>query len=585
MSEPVASNFPSSLDTSVTLGGDAVNFASFTLDAGIDTSVTTVSVTEDITGINVPCYILCDSELIWATAKSSGNFTNCDRGAGGTTAASHLNGANVYVTYAANMFNQLKRAIIAIETELGISPSGAFADVKSRFDSNISSNGWTSSSDTWSYSSVDSPTGILSVNADYTGVLFNGMRIKYNQDQALTAYFPFNTDSTSTVGSFTSTDTAVTYTAGKFSNAATFNGTTSKIVLTDNILLKPTTFTIRCWIKTSQTGSYQIIYSAFGTSTNYSGIIFRINTDNHVELFIGKNSGTSLNADFTRISGNTNICDNTFHKIEVTFSNNYVQLYTDGSLDGSAYSYPPVYNGTIVTSIGELNGSYYFNGQIDDLVLINGYALSEETIREQYRAGTAQGAGNITVTKKAIVTDVSAWTGSETLITCYHGTDHMLANAAISNPYYSGMKVPYGFNSNPNKWSLQYYSALDVAFTSGTDAMQNITGASIDCPIGLWNPFGNVYLLGTRGSAGTIQPALCLSTSPTAISDSSLLQTSGEYGTAFGVSMTVGQGVVIDFKEKTTLYLNISSILFPVDVIQAVGTRNPIVIKLTNAYL
>lgn len=133
MTEPSASNFPTSLDNTTSLGGDAVNLTSLTLDAGIDASTQTISVTEDITGVNVPCYILCGSELMWATAKSSGNFTSVDRGAGGTSATTHNNGDAVYVVYAANQFNQLKRAIIATQTALGISSASAIQTGKLDF--------------------------------------------------------------------------------------------------------------------------------------------------------------------------------------------------------------------------------------------------------------------------------------------------------------------------------------------------------------------------------------------------------------------------------------------------------------------
>lgn len=95
------------------------------MDTTTDASTQTISVTEDISAINVPCYLLCGSELIYATAKSSGNFTSCDRGAGGTSAASHAISDAVYVVYAANQFNQLKRAVIATQTALGISSSSA----------------------------------------------------------------------------------------------------------------------------------------------------------------------------------------------------------------------------------------------------------------------------------------------------------------------------------------------------------------------------------------------------------------------------------------------------------------------------
>lgn len=133
MTEPSASNYPAALDTTVTLGGDAVNLASFTLDTSLDASTQTVSVTEDISGINVPCYLLCGTELIYATAKSSGNFTSCDRGAGGTSATTHSNGDAVYVVYAANQFNQLKRAIIAIQTALGITSASVIQSGKLDF--------------------------------------------------------------------------------------------------------------------------------------------------------------------------------------------------------------------------------------------------------------------------------------------------------------------------------------------------------------------------------------------------------------------------------------------------------------------
>jgi hypothetical protein len=133
MTEPTSANFPTSLDSNVSLGGDQVNLTQLTLDAGIDASTTTVSVAEDISAIAIPCYILIDSELIYATAQGSGNFTSCDRGAGGTSAASHSNSTVAYVVYAANLFNQLKRAIIAIETALGISSASALQTGKLDF--------------------------------------------------------------------------------------------------------------------------------------------------------------------------------------------------------------------------------------------------------------------------------------------------------------------------------------------------------------------------------------------------------------------------------------------------------------------
>lgn len=133
--EPTSSNYPAALDDNTSLAGNVVNMKSFVLATTVDDIVTTITMTATITGINTPCYLLLDTEVIYAPSKSGADFTSCVRGADGTTAAPHTSGINVDAVYAANLFNQLKRAIVAIETELGIAPSGAAIDVVTRFNS------------------------------------------------------------------------------------------------------------------------------------------------------------------------------------------------------------------------------------------------------------------------------------------------------------------------------------------------------------------------------------------------------------------------------------------------------------------
>jgi hypothetical protein len=134
MAEPTVSNYPSALDNATSLGGDQVNIKSFVLGGSIGTGDTSIPASGSISGVTAPFYLLADSELIYVEGVSGSNFTPCVRGAGGTTAASHTSGITLFVVYAANLFNQVKRALIAIETELGINPSGASADVATRLD-------------------------------------------------------------------------------------------------------------------------------------------------------------------------------------------------------------------------------------------------------------------------------------------------------------------------------------------------------------------------------------------------------------------------------------------------------------------
>ena len=132
MAEPAVSLYPAALDTNTSLFGDVVDLKQFTLDAGINASVTTISVAESIASINTPVYLLVGSEIIYAESKTGGDFSSCVRGARSTTAAAHSNGDALYAVISGNYFNQLKRAIIAVETELGTDPAGASTDLKTR---------------------------------------------------------------------------------------------------------------------------------------------------------------------------------------------------------------------------------------------------------------------------------------------------------------------------------------------------------------------------------------------------------------------------------------------------------------------
>lgn len=75
-------------------GGYVSGTSSSTLNGGINNSVTTITVASTST-FSTTGAILIDSEYITYSGKTSTDFTGCVRGANGTTAASHLNGALV----------------------------------------------------------------------------------------------------------------------------------------------------------------------------------------------------------------------------------------------------------------------------------------------------------------------------------------------------------------------------------------------------------------------------------------------------------------------------------------------------------
>lgn len=73
-------------------------------------------------------------------------------------------------------------------------------------------------------------------------------------------YYKLNADSNDSVASSDGTDTSITYTAGKTGNAATFNGSTSNILLPANILTSDTEVSVSFFVKAdTSTDEYRVL--------------------------------------------------------------------------------------------------------------------------------------------------------------------------------------------------------------------------------------------------------------------------------------------------------------------------------------
>jgi len=447
-----------------------------------------------------------------------------------------------------------------------------------------SANGWIPSHEEWEYSSKDSPTFYASVEGDKRSKYSKGMKLKLEQEQALTGYWTFDSDASSQVGSFTPTNIGTpTYTAGKFGNALTLDGSTDAISLADNALLKPTgDFTIGCWVKTGATGAIKIIFSSYSAITYISGIQFRISSTNTVQVIIADNTSATA---VSSLTGTTVITDGNWHYSVFTFKSNWGQLYLDGKLEVSGYKVTPVYAGTTYIRIGSRNpigGSddSFFNGQIDDLFLINGYALDEETIRAKYEADTAQGTGNITVTKKFLLTDIS-YSSPNTTLTMYGGTDFALSSGAISNPYYSMVEQPFGFNRNPNKWSVQIISNTNYVVSSPVaGTIYNPGNLQISVPIGKWkirkaNPVQAV-------ASGSMDFFIAISYSPSINTNAFII--SSHY-ISQNHELSIFGEMEVEMCTKKIIYITIVTTTSGTTSLIFKGSASPIILKATSVYI
>jgi hypothetical protein len=116
MAEPTVTNMPTSYDDDTTLVGDQIDQRNFTLDGAINDTVQTITVLGSLGDIDIPCYILftdATDEIIYAEGKSGSDLTSCVRGARGTTAASHSDGAAMSLILSGQQVNMFREAVFA----------------------------------------------------------------------------------------------------------------------------------------------------------------------------------------------------------------------------------------------------------------------------------------------------------------------------------------------------------------------------------------------------------------------------------------------------------------------------------------
>ena len=91
-----------------------------------------------------------------------------------------------------------------------------------------------------------------------------------------------------------------------------------------------------------------------------------------------------------------------------------------------------------------------------------------------------------TTDKYFIITAIS-YSDPTTTVTVYGGTDYDLANATITDPFFSTRKAPLGFPLSPVKWTID--GSVGTASTGGStsaDTYYNVFG-TVDIPVGTWN--------------------------------------------------------------------------------------------------
>lgn len=192
-----------------------------------------------------------------------------------------------------------------------------------------------------------------------------------------------------------------------------------------------------------------------------------------------------------------------------------------------------------------------------------------------------------TTAKYFIITKTAFSTN--TTITIYGGTDYTLANAAISNPYYSPVKAPFGFNTDPAKWTETATDTTDATQASPTSGTwYNLGTVSLSVPIGCWHLSYKAHLEINKGNATDQQMFATLSTANNSESDANM--TTLAFSVQAANTVARAECSVYAFKHvtltsKTTHYLNGKAAETGVTDINFRGDLAKTIIRAVSAYL
>lgn len=190
-----------------------------------------------------------------------------------------------------------------------------------------------------------------------------------------------------------------------------------------------------------------------------------------------------------------------------------------------------------------------------------------------------------TTAKYFIVTAVGAYSGGNTLVTVYGGTDYTLANAAITSPFYSHSKSPFGFPVSPAKWTVTLTDSSDRAQASPTqNTWYNMGSQSISIPIGSWNVSMKINPDVQRASAGAVNVVSTLSTANNSESDA-------QFSVGLGIlNTTEATGNLFMRKNlllasKTTYYVNTRTTQASMSSINILNSFSNMLVEAVCAYL
>ncbi len=198
-------------------------------------------------------------------------------------------------------------------------------------------------------------------------------------DSSCIATYRFENDETDLSGSYNGTGTEIQYAAGRYGQAASFNGSSSDVTISSlsSMFGSKTTFSVSLWFKTTATGN-RALFDDY-TAQNYNLQLYLFNGNLNATVRFGNNDGNMTTSSSTYNDGN-------WHHVVVTSNQTTYYTYVDGSQIRTWSAPPQTYSGGSPTpTIGAAAGgtANFFDGEIDQVRIFN-KALSASEVTTLY---------------------------------------------------------------------------------------------------------------------------------------------------------------------------------------------------------
>lgn len=194
-------------------------------------------------------------------------------------------------------------------------------------------------------------------------------------------------DATDSKNGNTAVNTSVTYGTGKLNNCAIYNGSAYHTV-SDHSTIKPTNaISISLWVNITSTSSYQMLLAKGENASDTRSYEVRCyGTTTQLEMQLRAGGGSYINFRST-----TALTTGVWYHVVFTRTGTTNKIYINGveeTLAANSTHSGDIDYSTDALWFGQRNGSYRFNGKLDEISLFN-VALTADNAKELFNSGRA----------------------------------------------------------------------------------------------------------------------------------------------------------------------------------------------------